>query len=1132
MGTNNPAGDGQGAAESSEPTNGFTRRWFLLGSGAVGGVAAYEASVAQAKLLTNPGLSAITAKLPSSVQSLLGEIESILSDTKPTFSLVLRRREDFLFLRVDGYNLVRHGQRLERDISSGDAYVVFTFEPQHVSEQAFPLNKTPATPGKSQARLAYPSRIAFSVPSGRSVPLTVAGLLDWARLDPSLSPSAAYETGSGARAHAKAPGHGVTTPVHAPVHLPTHGKPPRLANPTDVQTAIELPWRLVISPTAGGGAWSHPRKVVASRGYSELWHTRLANGPGPAAPDGGVIRAVWNYDTDATNNRPTLQSNNPPSINNESPFITSLTEWDRWEIVNASSNFGLAGRADVTAHRLWLSTRGGFLDSVGDWESTSFDLAEWKHQATLGRDQYVKVVVKGFLFPFGHRAVYTTVSEREFEKVDGEIVATFRQYSYVVIRQPTVSYDPADTYGIANDSRDFPFRSLTITTPRTPDIKTPPPAFVSSSHFEGNPFIPMVGGKEFLWHFIGTDWLGQQAEFTAPAVFVYQQDGFNADNCEKVRAKYNGLAVTSETRIGNFTGQEVAFAESRKAGDTNHSVLKIVFGAGRGTGPKTGGLESAFKSHDQPICYPTLTRASVVLSAAAQASGGTPLASNPEVSYHSTFVDHGFNSAANKGNLYLEILGTGPALNFSGASSGGVITPNLSLTGLSRSLGPVAGSLDNLLDGKFDPASVFANALNATILGGVKLSTLIKAVTDITGDDPPAQAMQIVYSTAADAASSARSGEELPRITPPEPLTRTTHFHWEPEIDPSQSIPIVTSTGDTQFVLDGVVTANLAKPQDSTFELTGNLTNFAVSLMEADGAAEFITITFNSLTFTASSGQKSGVTVDIANVGFDGPLKFIEQLEDYMDFSGDGGPKITVTPAGIAADLSVALPPIGVGVFSLSNIAIDAGFNLPFVGGPARFRFSFSTQDNPFTLSVAIFGGGGFFGIAIGTDGVELIQASFDFGAMASIDLGVASGSVELVAGIYFSYGENNGQPPTTCILTGFVKLDGSLSILDIISLSLTFDLSLTYEDAGGVSSVTGTATLTVSVSVLFFSFSVSVTATKTFGGGASDSSAQLRHSLPHLPGAGAGSDSPPNFQSQVPNQATWNTYCAAFATN
>ncbi len=145
---------------------------------------------------------------------------------------------------------------------------------------------------------------------------------------------------------------------------------------------------------------------------------------------------------------------------------------------------------------------------------------------------------------------------------------------------------------------------------------------------------------------------------------------------------------------------------------------------------------------------------------------------------------------------------------------------------------------------------------------------------------------------------------------------------------------------------------------------------------------------------------------------------------------------------------------------------------------------------------------------------------------MAAIDLGVASGSVQLVAGIYFSYGENNGQPPTTCILTGYVKLDGSLSILDIITLSLTFDLSLTYEDSGGNGSVTGTATLTVGISVLFFSFSVSVTASKTFGSGSSSSSARGQISA-HDSGSG-----PPNFASQVPNQATWTSYCNAFATN
>ena len=370
----------------------------------------------------------------------------------------------------------------------------------------------------------------------------------------------------------------------------------------------------------------------------------------------------------------------------------------------------------------------------------------------------------------------------------------------------------------------------------------------------------------------------------------------------------------------------------------------------------------------------------------------------------------------------------------------------------------------------------------------------------------------------------------IARITPPIPTSRTTHFHWEPDIVDDN--PIVSKDPDStySFALDGYVTADLLHPQNSTFKLTGDLKGFVVTLMtNQDESLEFIAITFTELSFTAASGQKTSVNVDIANVGFLGVLKFIEQLEEFMDFSGDGGPKITVTPTGVSADLSVALPPIEVGIFSLSNIGIDAGFNLPFTGGPARFRFSFATQDNPFTLAVAIFGGGGFFGIAIGTDGVELIQASFDFGAMAAIDLGVASGSVSLTAGIYFAYGQI--FPPSTqtgCILTGFVKLDGSLSILGIITLSLEFDLSLTYQDLGGASTVTGTATLTVGVSVFCFSFSVSVTAQKTFGGGQNNSSVGSRL---HGRALTTGTDVAPTFADQM-TPTDWGNYCLAFATN
>ena len=75
----------------------------------LGAATALDAASAHAKLITNPGINRV---LTGPVSSLLGEIESVVSDTKPTFTIVLRRREDFLFVLVDGYNLVRHGQKL------------------------------------------------------------------------------------------------------------------------------------------------------------------------------------------------------------------------------------------------------------------------------------------------------------------------------------------------------------------------------------------------------------------------------------------------------------------------------------------------------------------------------------------------------------------------------------------------------------------------------------------------------------------------------------------------------------------------------------------------------------------------------------------------------------------------------------------------------------------------------------------------------------------------------------------------------------------------------------------------------------------------------------------------------------
>ncbi len=849
----------EGPADGARGPGGVTRRNFIGGAGVLGAAAAYDIAFAHAR--------AITGALPGGVTSVIGEIGSILENGKPTFSTLLRRREDFLLLRVDAYNMVRRRQHLVREFDRA-AYLVITHQPQHVIEEAFlePPVAGPKPPGNSKALLAYPSRLAFLLPDGTdSIPLTVAGLLDWAALDPSLSPFAAYEPFALIERDISKPGPGGTTPVH--VHV---GPPPRWPPkvPAETETAIELPWHLVISPTSSG-LWSHPTDIVQARGWAELWHTRLAAGSTETAADGGAIRGIWTYDLRPNGKSWFKPPTNPPNV--ENPFLTSLNPSDRYEIVEATSDFSFGGRADVTANKLWLSARGGFLDSIGEWDSTKLNLAEWKHLATLGRDQYVKVVYYGFLYPFGHRVVLTKITERMFEKVDGQIVATSRQIHFLTVKEPVKSYDPADTFGIANNSRDFPFRSLDLKTLRTPDL-SPMSVFVSGLP-SSDVFIPEVAGAPFLWHFVGTDWIGQEVAFTAPAVFVIQSDGFDPTNSMKVRNAYNALPLTAPSiRVGQFTGSEVAFAASHTAGDTNLGVQSMTFGAGAGT----GGSTAQFMSNDQPICYPNLAQAAVVLSAAAQASGGGLPSTSPIVNYHPTFVSDDFNSPGNQGNLFLEIGSSSqPAMNFNAGSSGGVMLPDIQLSGLSRSLGPVAGDVSNILGGTFDPSSVFSG-LNATILGGVKLIDLIKLVTGLSGDSPSTQAMQILYSTvgsggmAADRRHERRRSDEEALLNPPIPTTRTTHFTWSPDISDN---PIVSKDSDSSnplspavpfsFDLDGTVTTDLLNPANSKFKLVGTLKGFDVSLMDNSGGGEtFIAIHFKELTFTAASGQKSTVTVE------------------------------------------------------------------------------------------------------------------------------------------------------------------------------------------------------------------------------------------------------------------------------
>jgi len=120
---------------------------------------------------------------------------------------------------------------------------------------------------------------------------------------------------------------------------------------------------------------------------------------------------------------------------------------------------------------------------------------------------------------------------------------------------------------------------------------------------------------------------------------------------------------------------------------------------------------------------------------------------------------------------------------------------------------------------------------------------------------------------------------------------------------------------------------------------------------------------------------------------------------------------------------------------------------------------------------------------------------------MTPTPLGVASGSVEIKAGIYFHW------KTKTVELAGYVRLHGELSVLGLISASLTFNLQLAYLKENGRSVVWGEASIEVEIEILFLSFSVSVSCRREFGG----------------------SDSDPKFIELIPDQDTWNEYCEAF---
>lgn len=970
-------------------------------------------------------------------------------------------------------------------------------------------------------------------------------------------------------------------------------RPPKLAEPTDVQTAIEAPTRLILSPSVANG-WVHAVNPVASAqtGRVELWHTRLAvrltNGTLTERDDyRRAVRAIWALDPPSIF-KPEEPLNPPPHAN--TPFRATLDAYDRHNLVHLSANPNIKLHGirpvnfvplPVDVDNLMLTTLGAWLNLAGAWTPPNgLSVESWRHRATMARDHYVRVVYAGFLYPFGNRASLIKVTERKFHTDRAGNPAFLRQRMFIVVREPYRLLGNTGLKRPNGESLDLqmPFKSVRILTLVTPNLNRPEESDLLNK--SQGLFWPWVGSSTYPFQIQLEDESGALIDLTAPLLFLGKENlepngAIKTNVGEASRNDYNGNAAGAKPRRRRpLQGQRVQLAPTPKTGDTSFELDAVEFNLEFINGKLVPFMASAAAT------IPTLKHL-----ARSQAK--------PEISFPSVFLKSpgGFapgGANPNPGEVFLQLADANATkLDFSkqGDRAGGFIAPNLAISGLSRKLGPIGGGIEAMAKTGLDPMLVFGGLgdLMPKLFGCIKITDILDfaGLDDLTklprfvtenltaaqallGDiqriqghlatlqgqlpglgaqandlgtaagavlpslqallgDPLSDAKREdfktkfgVFITAAKALRNGLGGLAVPEevafartqleqlldkivagledaadvIAMVDRIADTLEdlnelrlkFEWKPVIKNwPASKPIFEIKPGGGLVIAVELNAQSGASKEPSLSVACRLAKFDLNLINP--VENFIKLKFRKIEFTASSRKKPDVNVDFDDIEFVGVLSFVETLRTLIPLDGFSDPPyLEVTEQGVEAGFSLGLPNIAIGVFSLSNVSLGAALAVPFIGNqPLSVRFNFCERSDPFRLTVWVFGGGGFFAITITPAGVQILEAAFEFGAAVSLDFGVASGSVSVMAGVYYRMESDEAS------LTGYFNLKGRVSVLGLITASLELSLELTYEFSSG--KCKGRASLIIEVEVLLFSASVEVVCERKFKGSNGDPS-------------------------------------------
>ncbi|WP_163093390.1 hypothetical protein [Bacillus cereus] len=809
---------------------------------------------------------------------------------------------------------------------SDKSAIIITFPPQAIAEELYDWESgyRPRSNDVPQAasRISGNSKVVFSMPKDTPIELTVEGIL----------------------VALKKPG----------VRIILHDG---LSNES---TAIEVPWGLIVSAVTQSGNGTvvseHPVLPISESGVTGLWYSQLKASEGNAENAGLALMPLQNLPKDIIYYGYPERIIGPPIVFNDRERILQESGYP------SVSNFDLLKLP--RAKKLELSVLGGSLSATANWKTF-----EWDHEVVLGRDQKVRKLIAGILYPFGHKAYVEVLTERVF--INGKAVLTYPENkTRLVVTEPVVDFNVLE----------FPFDKVEI---MDTSFNIDPPELGE------NIYIPKFRGKclRFPIRCVGT--LGD-VFFNVELVFGSQE---SLDNISELRNKWKEV---TNNKIP-LQGVTIDLVRDARRNSDYHDDFEV------------HELTIISELHEKKI-IPKLDQMIIELPVLRE------LMNKPCMLTPVKFTDEFKNLGANATCILTPINIDGIGVNFTDHpnQSGGLIAPKFCAKEISRTMGPIP-PLKNV-----DVKEIFKDA---TLLG-LPLAEVIK---DYSKQGPP-------------------------NIIPVPGNPPGAKMEWK-DLSLKDCGPFITDK-----TIGSSVTLKVERS-----EVWCEVKNFNFVL-----PLNLVSLRFGSLAFTQKPNCAPDLQIKELDVEFGGELKLLKKLLDcMMEMLPGNRPTINPTREGVSASYTLGLPNVDAGIFLLRNVAVNFGINVPFSPKPVTMSLAFGRRDNPFNLSVMMFGGGGHIEVEFSGEKLSRLEASMEFGAMVAVNFIVASAEVHALGGVRFLISGNNIE------FDAFIRIGGSLEVLGLVSVSVELKIQLNYKESSNC--LYGHANLVIEVDLPLFSESVTI---------------------------------------------------------